>query len=60
MKKLKVGFDLDGVVLYNPARIVRAPVVRFKHIFLPKKEKVFYVPSTPPEKNFLWHIFSSL
>jgi hypothetical protein len=56
MKKIKVGFDLDGVLLYNPARIVRAPVVQFKHKFFPKKEKVFYVPSTPPER-FLWHIF---
>ncbi len=56
MKKLKVGFDLDGVLLYNPARIVRSPVVHFKHIFFPKKEKVFYVPSTGPER-FLWHIF---
>ncbi len=56
MKKLKVGFDLDGVLLYNPARIVRAPVVQFKHRFFPKKEKVFYVPSTGPER-FLWHIF---
>ena len=56
MKKLKVGFDLDGVLLYNPARIVRAPVVRIKHLFFPKKDNVFYVPTTGPER-FLWHIF---
>lgn len=46
MKKapLRVGFDLDGVLLYNPARIIRRPVVLFKHIFLPKREKKFFVP----------------
>lgn len=56
MKKLRVGFDLDGVLLYNPARIVRMPVTRFKHYFFPKREKVFYVPSTEGEK-ILWRIF---
>lgn len=54
-KPLRIGFDLDGVVLYNPARIIRRPVTMIKHIFVPKKEKRFYIPRTKPEKA-LWHL----
>ncbi len=56
MKKLRVGFDLDGVLLYNPARIIRMPVSRLKHRFIPKREKVFFIPSSKPAQ-LLWHIF---
>jgi hypothetical protein len=52
-KPLKVGFDLDGVLLYNPARIIRLPVVAFKHIFLKKREKKFLVPKNPFAR-FVW------
>lgn len=56
MKKLRVGFDLDGVLLYNPARIIRMPITRLKHYFLPRREKIFYMPSSAFEK-FLWRVF---
>jgi hypothetical protein len=55
--KLKVGFDLDGVLLYNPARIFRPITVTIKQ-FLPKKktEKVhFYYPKSPFEQ-LIWRI----
>lgn len=51
-KPLKVGFDLDGVLLYNPARVVRPIVKRFKRKFLPKRVETFYIPKTKPEQIF--------
>lgn len=59
MKKqipLRVGFDLDGVLLYNPARIVRPLVSGVKHLVVKKKRLHFYYPKTPPEKA-MWYLF---
>lgn len=58
MKKqpLRVGFDLDGVILYNPARIIRPLIAIAKKIFLKKKELKFYYPKTNWEK-FMWYLF---
>lgn len=56
-QKLKVGFDLDGVLLYNPARIFRPITMALKTI-LPKKTRGlvhFYYPKNPPEE-LLWKI----
>ena len=53
---LSIGFDLDGVLLYNPARIVR-PIISFiKNIFIKKKGLSFYSPHTFWEKQ-LWRLF---
>jgi len=43
-KPLKVGFDLDGVLLYNPVRIARKPVSLIKKIFLPSRRQKFIIP----------------
>ncbi|QQS43361.1 hypothetical protein IPM65_04340 [Candidatus Roizmanbacteria bacterium] len=53
--KLKVGFDLDGVLLYNPARIFRPITVGLKTIIKPKatKKTHFYYPRTFLEK-WMW------
>ncbi len=55
---IKIGFDLDGVLLYNPARIFRPVTMTLKHI-LPKKKSDsiinFYYPKSHPEK-ILWRI----
>jgi hypothetical protein len=51
-KPLKVGFDLDGVILYNPARIVRPILALFRKVFLHKKKTAFYIPRTRWEKLF--------
>ncbi len=47
MKKqpLRVGLDLDGVLLYNPARIARPIIVLFKKIFFPKEKYTFHYPA---------------
>lgn len=55
---LRVGFDLDGVILYNPARIVR-PLISFlkgKKFLIKRKQMSFYYPKTKWEKE-LWRLF---
>lgn len=57
-KPLKVGFDLDGVLLYNPARIFRPITITLKKIFPKKKvekEIHFYYPKSSIEK-LIWRI----
>ena len=58
MKKqiLKVGFDLDGVLLYNPARIARPIVAIAKKLFFKKKGLKFYSPKTFFGQQ-LWRLF---
>ena len=53
-KIIKIGFDLDGVILDNPSRIFRSLISRSKkaHLF-PRKELEFYHPSSSWEQ-FLW------
>lgn len=46
MKPLKIGFDLDGTILYNPARITRPISFFIKKIFFHKTEISFYHPET--------------
>ena len=50
---IKIGFDMDGVLLYNPARIFR-PIIAFikKHITKRDLSK-FYYPKTKIE-SFIW------
>lgn len=52
----RVGFDLDGVLLYNPSRILRPLVTGFKHLMVKKRRLHFYYPKSPPEK-FMWYLF---
>jgi hypothetical protein len=59
MKKetLRVGFDLDGVLLYNPARIVR-PIIALmkkKKVLIDRNELEFYVPK-PGLGQFFWEL----
>lgn len=54
-KILRVGFDLDGVLLYNPARIARPIIVFLKKIFLPKEQNKFHLPKTKLQK-FIWSL----
>ena len=58
MKKqpLRVGFDLDGVILYNPARVVHPLISLVKRLFLSKRKLAFYYPHSPIEK-WMWKLF---
>jgi uncharacterized HAD superfamily protein len=46
MKSLKVGFDLDGTILYNPARITRPISVLVKKQLFHNNKVSFYHPKT--------------
>lgn len=50
--KLRVGFDFDGVLVYNPLRVLRPFVALFKRIVLGKRKLKFYYPHTRWEKWF--------
>lgn len=52
-KVLKVGFDLDGVLLYNPARIFRPIIYFLKKYLLKRKTDQFYYPKNRLEQ-FIW------
>ncbi len=58
-KTLKVGFDLDGVILYNPIRILRPFAKNFlkpiKAVLFHQEKSSFYMPQTNLEK-FLWRL----
>jgi len=51
-RPLRVGFDLDGVLLYNPARIIRPIISQVKRKLFHKKSLSFYYPKTEMEKLF--------
>ena len=52
-KKLRIGFDFDGVIAYNPLRILRAPVMFVRRAFTKKNDLDFPVPKNKPFK-LLW------
>lgn len=56
MKKqtLRVGFDLDGVLLYNPTRIVRPLVTEAKKLLFRQRKLKFYLPHSLLQKS-LWY-----
>ncbi len=53
-QKIRIGFDMDGVLLENPSRIFRSLISRSKkaHLF-PRKELEFYHPESALGK-WLW------
>jgi len=54
-KTIRIGFDLDGVLLYNPARIAR-PIISFiKKNFLGRDDRKFYLPKNRIEKG-VWNL----
>lgn len=53
MKKIVVGFDFDGVVAYNPARLARFPIAVIKRHVLGIHDVSFFVPKTPLQRT-LW------
>jgi hypothetical protein len=54
-RPLRVGFDLDGVLLYNPARIIRPIIAVIKNTFIKNRRKKFIIPKTRLQK-FIWSI----
>lgn len=54
-KKITVGVDFDGVLAYNPFRVIRAPVTYVKRNIFKNKKTQFYIPKTDVEK-LVWAI----
>ena len=55
IKKIKVGLDFDGVIAYNPFRIIRAPVTYVKRSIFGARKLNFYYPKNNFQK-LLWKI----
>jgi hypothetical protein len=52
-KKIKVAFDMDGVLLYNPTRIFRSLIAKGKKVHVLSREELeFYHPAKPSEELF--------
>ncbi len=51
-KKIKIGLDFDGVVAYNPFRVIRAPVAYVKREIFGIKKLKFFVPEKKWERIF--------
>lgn len=45
--KIRVGFDFDGVLFYNPVRLLRAPLDVFKKKVLKVPSTTFFVAKSP-------------
>jgi len=54
-KPLRIGFDLDGVLLYNPLRIGRMPVTYIKRKFFNERKTHFHIPHGKIEEG-IWSI----
>lgn len=52
----KVGFDLDGVILYNPTRVARPIIATVKRVLFGRRKTKFYLPKSNVEKQ-VWNIF---
>lgn len=52
---VRIGLDFDGVVAYNPFRIIRAPIKFVKRKFLGVKSLTFFVPKNGFER-WMWTI----
>ncbi len=46
-RKIKVGFDFDGVLFYNPTRLLRPFTSWIQRTLLGRKETHFYIPQHP-------------
>lgn len=51
-KALRVGFDFDGVIAYNPFRVIRAPVSKVKREIFGVKKLTFWYPKHPWQQLF--------
>ncbi len=51
-KTIRVGFDFDGVIAYNPLRFMRLPVSLLGLLFGKKDKVVTYCPKTKIEEWF--------
>ena len=58
-KKIRVGLDFDGVVAYNPFRVVRAPVAMVKKKIFREKKLKFLIPANKWQRMIWSVVFGS-
>jgi hypothetical protein len=56
---LRIGFDFDGVILYNPFRITRPIVYNLKKYLFKKRVDKFFVPSVGWKQQLVRFIHNS-
>lgn len=54
-KIIRIGLDFDGVVVYNPLRLARAPITLFKREVLGIRRLSFFVPQKKWQQE-LWKL----
>ena len=54
-KPIKIGVDFDGVLAYNPFRVIRAPVTYVKKNVFKNRKTHFFIPKNELEK-IIWTI----
>ena len=52
---MRVGFDFDGVIAYNPLRVLRMPAMAIRRLIMPNHQLRFPVPKEKTWR-FLWNI----
>lgn len=58
-KKIRVGFDFDGVIFYNSARNLRAYIYFVKRYLLGIKKTKFYLPKNPLVQKIAFQLHKS-
>lgn len=53
MRATRVGFDFDGVLYYNPARVIRPVIYFVKKYLLKKRVDRFYIPKNNLAKKII-------
>ena len=55
IRTMRVGFDFDGVIAYNPLRVLRMPAMAIRRLIMPNHQLRFPVPKEKTWR-FLWNI----
>lgn len=58
-KPIAVGFDFDGVIAYNPVRILRYPIAVCKEKLFHTKKTSFFIPQTAFQRSVWSLVFST-
>ena len=56
LKKIRIGFDFDGVIFYNPTKVLRPFVYFVKRYLLGKKVTKFYMPNNSFSKKVAYFL----
>ncbi|MFZ5376693.1 MAG: hypothetical protein ACOZAN_03450 [Patescibacteria group bacterium] len=55
-RTIKIGFDFDGVIMYNPARLIRPIISQFKKKGLIKRKRLQFFRPKAGIQTFFWQL----